>query len=226
MREAPAHLPEGLRPPGERPRDDDRPTRKPLSFWDRVRFLLVLVLIWFVLVWSAMANNPLIGFADALRIESRAGTWVFVLIGLEVLRQLHFLVSEHWAGYHRFWTARVFGGSERLTHRRMSDWTRFRLWRLAKWVFWIAVLAVVVGKVIHTSPVLALLRGPALLWHYLPFVLQLVFGFLFIAVQFIGIFWLLSRGGVDVYYPDDIKTRFSDVWGQDHVAGEREHHLP
>jgi ATP-dependent Zn protease len=27
----------------------------------------------------------------------------------------------------------------------------------------------------------------------------------------------MSRGGVDVYYPDDIKTRFSDVWGQDHV---------
>jgi cell division protease FtsH len=27
----------------------------------------------------------------------------------------------------------------------------------------------------------------------------------------------MSRGGVDVYYPDDIKTRFTDVWGQDHV---------
>ena len=27
----------------------------------------------------------------------------------------------------------------------------------------------------------------------------------------------MSRGGVDVYYPDDIKTRFADVWGQDHV---------
>ncbi|HEX9538300.1 MAG TPA: AAA family ATPase, partial [Streptosporangiaceae bacterium] len=217
MREAPALPPEGLRPPGERPRDDDRPTRKPLGLWDRVKFLLILVLIWFILVWSAMANNQLVGFSDGMRTEARAGAWVFILIGLEALRQLHFLISEHWAAYHRFWTRTVFGGSERLTHRRLSDWTRFRLGRLLKWVLWIAVFAVVTGKLIHTSPILALLRAPALLWHYLPFVLQLMFGFLFIAVQFIGIFWLLSRGGVDVYFPDDIKTRFSDVWGQDHV---------
>jgi ATP-dependent Zn protease len=84
-------------------------------------------------------------------------------------------------------------------------------------VFWIVVVAVVTGKIIHTSPFLALLRAPQLLWHVLPFVLQLAFAFFFIAFQFIGLFWLLSRGGVDVYYPDDIKTRFSDVWGQDHV---------
>jgi cell division protease FtsH len=218
MRAAPAQSPEGLRPPGERPRDEDRPTRKPLPLWDRVKVLLLLVLVWFILVWSAMANNPLIGFVDGMRIESRSGAWVFVLIGLELIRQLHFLISEHWAGYHRFWTRRVFGGSERLTHRKLSDWTRFRLWRLVKWVFWIAVLAIVIGKVIHTSPFLALLRGPELLWKVLPYAAQLAFAFFFIAFQFIGLFWLLSRGGVDVYYPDDIKTRFSDVWGQDHVV--------
>ena len=40
---------------------------------------------------------------------------------------------------------------------------------------------------------------------------------LFLVLQFGALFWFLSRGGVDVYYPDDIKTRFSDVWGQDHV---------
>ena len=28
----------------------------------------------------------------------------------------------------------------------------------------------------------------------------------------------MSKGGVDVYYPDDITTRFADVWGQDHVV--------
>ncbi len=127
MTMAPAGSPEGLRPPGGRPRDDDRPTRKPLPIWDRIKFLILLALIWLILAWSAMASNPLIGFKDAARIELRSGFWVFVLLGLEVLRQLHFLVSEHWAGYHRFWTAKFFGGFERSTHRRLSDWTRFRL---------------------------------------------------------------------------------------------------
>ena len=75
---------------------------------------------------------------------------------------------------------------------------------------------------------LALFEAPALLWQALPMILQLAFAFFFIAFQFIGLFWLLSRGGVDTYYPDDIKTRFSDVWGQDHVvaADPREHHVP
>ncbi|MBV9208516.1 MAG: AAA family ATPase, partial [Actinobacteria bacterium] len=208
---------EGLAEPGGRPRDDDRLTRKPLAFWDRIKFLLALVLVWFILVWSVMANDPLVGFTDAMRIEVRAGWWVFILAGLEVLRQIHFLISEHWAAYHRFWTSTVFGGFERLTHRRLSDWTRFRVWRLLTWVLWIAIIAVVTGKIIGTTPILALLRAPQLLWKALPFVLQLAFAFFFIAFQFIGLFWLLSRGGVDVYFPDDIKTRFRDVWGQDHV---------
>ena len=30
-------------------------------------------------------------------------------------------------------------------------------------------------------------------------------------------FWFLSKGGVDTYYPGDVKTRFTDVWGQDSV---------
>jgi cell division protease FtsH len=48
-------------------------------------------------------------------------------------------------------------------------------------------------------------------------VVQIVFTLFFVVAQFGMLFWFLSRGGVDVYYPDDIKTRFSDVWGQDHV---------
>jgi len=204
-------------PPSGRPRHEDRLTRKPMSIWDRIKFLILLGLVWFILVWSAMANNPLIGFSDAMRIEVRAGWWVFLLLGLELLRQVHFLISEHSAGYHRFWTETVFGGFERTTHRRISDWSRFRVRRMLTWIFWIVIIAVVTGKIIHTSPILALLRGPQLIWHVLPFVLQIVLLLLIVVGQFAAIFWFMSRGGVDVYYPDDIKTRFSDVWGQDHV---------
>jgi ATP-dependent Zn protease len=46
---------------------------------------------------------------------------------------------------------------------------------------------------------------------------QLLFAVFFVIIQFGAIFWFLSRGGVDTYFPDDIRTRFSDVWGQDHV---------
>jgi cell division protease FtsH len=209
---------EGLRPPGDAPHPDDRPTRKPLAPWDRVKYLLLLTLIWFVLVWAAMADNPLLPFADAMREQAREALWVFVLGGLELLRQIHFFISERSSRYHLFWTKRVFGGFERYTHRRFSDWTRFRLKRAFLILFWVVVLAFVLGAIVDTSPVLALFQAPALLWKALPFLAQIVFLFFIIIIQFVGLFWFLSRGGVDVYMPDDIKTRFKDVWGQDHVV--------
>ena len=48
----------GLPPPGGRPRDEDRPTRKPLPVWDRIKFLLLLTLLWFILVWSVDGQQP------------------------------------------------------------------------------------------------------------------------------------------------------------------------
>ena len=68
-----------------------------------------------------------------------------------------------------------------------------------------------------TSPALALFKAPALVWQALPLVLQLGFALAFGILQFVGIFWFMSRGGVETYHPEDVKTRFSDVWGQDHV---------
>ena len=102
--------------------------------------------------------------------------------------------------------------------RRFSDWTRFRLARVLKLLAFVVLLSLVLAKVLDTSPVLALFEAPALIFKALPLIFQLLFAFFFIAFQFIGLFWLLSRGGVDTYYPDDINTRFSDVWGQDHVV--------
>ena len=61
------------------------------------------------------------------------------------------------------------------------------------------------------------LPGPGRALLALPFILQLAFAFFFVIFQFVGMFWFMSKGGVDVYYPGDVKTRFTDVWGQDAV---------
>jgi ATP-dependent Zn protease len=209
--------PQGLSFQGGRPKDDDILTRKPLGVWDRIKWLLLLAVIWLLLVWSLMSDNPLIGFVDAVRIETRIGWWVFVLAGLELIHQIHFLLSEHWAGYHQFWLKRVWGNWQRATDSRLSAWTRHRIGRLVRWAVVIAVIGIIAGKITHEAPITALVAVPAILWHDLPTFLQYAVYLLFAVAQFGLLFWFLSRGGVDVYYPDDIKTRFSDVWGQDHV---------
>jgi ATP-dependent Zn protease len=202
---------------GGRPRDEDILTRKPIAFWDRIKWLVLLAVIWLILVWSTMASDPLVGFVDAARIQVRQGYWVFILAGLEVLHQVHFLISEHSAAYHQFWMNKVWGASSRFTNRKLSAWMQFRIGRIIRWVIILAVIAIVAGKIMHDAPVTAMLRVPAILWHALPVFIQYAFLLFFTVAQFALLFWFLSRGGVDVYYPDDIKTRFSDVWGQDHV---------
>ena len=209
---------EGLRPPDQGPENNNRPTRPKLRFWDRIKFILLFVVVWFMLVWAAVASNPILPFVDAMRLQVEESAWLLVLTGIELLRQVHFLISEHSSAYHRFWTNKVFGGSERFAHRRFSDWTRFRLARIFKWLLTFSLIIVVVGAFMDISPVLAIFQLPALLWQAMPFVAQLAFAFFFVIFQFVGLFWFLSRGGVETYYPDDIKTRFTDVWGQDQVV--------
>jgi cell division protease FtsH len=195
-----------------------RERRKPVSMWMRTRLLLLFAALWFIIVWAAMADNPLLPFDDSMRIQLVDSQWLIWLAGIELVRQIHYVVCERSGAYNEFWTNKVFGGTSRLLHRRFTDWSRHRIATLFKVVVFIVLVAVVAGQILDTSPVLALFQAPALLYQALPLILQLVFAFFFVAFQFIGLFWLLSRGGMDTYYPDDIKTRFSDVWGQDQVV--------
>src|SRR5918999_5668644 len=204
-----------------RERDEDRRTRKPMLFWDRIKILLLLVGAWLLLLWSTVASYPAgyLPLSDALPINLQNNGWLLVLAGAELIRQIHYLISERLARYHAFWTNRVFGGLERRA-ARMYDWTRFRIARIAKVLFWLIIIDLVIAQLFDLSPATALFELPALFIEGLPFILRLAFAFFFVIVQFVGIFWFLSRGGVDVYFPDDIKTRFTDVWGQDNVLGK------
>jgi cell division protease FtsH len=203
-----------------RQRDEDRLTRKPLPWWDRAKILVLLLGVFAILVWNTLGKFAgLITLRDAVNQTFRDDWWLLALAGLEVIRQSHYLLSERSARYYAFVTKRMVGGFEKRTSK-MDDWNRFRLGRLVKLLFFLLIVDLVLARTLSLSPSLALFEAPALLVRGLPFLFQLGFGFLFIMVQFVGLFWFLSRGGVDTYMPDDIKTRFSDVWGQDNVLAK------
>jgi cell division protease FtsH len=211
--------PEGGSPPrgSEGPeRDAPAATRPPMATWDRIKFLAGLTALWWILVWAITVNNPIEPVGDAVQHQLGSLWWLDALIALELARQLHYLASERSPRWHRFWTERVLGGYSRRSGS-LDDWTRYRIGRVVRWLALLVVLAIVLGAFFHTSPATSLFQLPAAVFSAAPFILQLAFAFFFIAFQFIGLFWLLSRGGVDVYFPGDIKTRFADVWGQDAV---------
>ena len=198
-----------------RKRDSERKTRVHLSFFDRIKFLLLFGITYLVLIWAQMSDNPLFSFNDAAVETSKKYTWIFYLAAIELARQFHFLISEFVSPYHRVWQW-YFKSVNRVLNL-FSDWTRFRLSRAIKLLVWVAILAVILGAIYKLPPAQALFMAPQALWAALPLIAQLLFAVVFILIQFVALFWFLSRGGIDTYFPDDINTRFSDVWGQDHV---------
>lgn len=194
--------------------------RRPSQTWDRLKFS-VLILILLAILVGAKVTTPFITFWHAL-----SDTWnetfgrvLLVLLPIEVLRQIHYLVSEKWARYNRFWAHGVFGGMERTAARRFKPWTRFRLGRYVRILIFLLVLGAVVDYFVMdvNGPVEALIQTPRILARNLQEFLWFLFAPLFLIIQFGALFWFLSRGGVDVVMPEEIETRYSDVWGQDHV---------
>jgi cell division protease FtsH len=192
-------------------------TRKPLAWWDRIKFLLLFFLLFWFFVWSELSDdNPFNTLGDAVENTLRTKWLLFVAIGVELLRQIHYLLAERSPRYYRFWTDKVFGRWERRT-RLLNDWNRYRIARAIKALVLLGVASVIIAAIYDVPPVTALFEMPSRIWSWLPMVFQLLFAMVFLIGQFAALFWFLSRGGVDTYMPDEVKTRFSDVWGQDAV---------
>jgi ATP-dependent Zn protease len=199
---------------------DIRATRRRADMWDRIKILVLLG----VIIGAIVASSDDIGFLSFWEVAAEffsttAGMALGLLFLLELTRQVHYWLSERSAAYNSFWQDSVFGGIERWTHEHMKPWTRFRVARFFRWIIYIFVFALLIDYFVPevNGPLEALTQAPRLFAQAFPFLLQLSFGFLFVAIQFLGIFWLLSRGGTDVILPEEVTTRFDDVWGQDHV---------
>jgi ATP-dependent Zn protease len=189
--------------------------RKPLPLWARARLLILVAALWGALLWYTL-TNPLVSIRDGLILTWDSKWWLTVLFGAELVRQLHYLVTEHSARWNHFWSDVVLGGISRRT-LRVSDWGRYRAKRVCAVLVVIALVAIGAGAAEHTSPVQGLFSLPGKLvagFGVIAYVLLLMF----VVVGQIGLlYWFLSKGGVEVYFPDDVKARFSSVWGQDAV---------
>ena len=172
--------------------------------------------IWGVLFWYALSSDPLLSVRDGLIQTWNTKWWLTVLFAAELARQIHYLISERSGAWNHLWSDNVFGRLSRRT-LRFSDWARYRAKRVLTVVLLIAAAAVIAGAALHENPVTALFSLPGKLVSVLGYLAYVVFILVIAVGQFAAIFWFLSKGGVDVYFPDDVKTRFSHVWGQDAV---------
>lgn len=210
-------------PPTPEERED--PVRRKMILWDRMKVLVILGVLMSMFVASKHANVPIMSWGEALRDQLEAKWWLPVLAALEVLRQVHYLISERSKGWHRFWQRKVFGGWERRMSR-MNPWNRFRLQRATKRLLFVGVLGLYFASKWRVSFWEALVSAPRhfqetffqpmqgslpLFWSL---IVSSVFGIFSLAI-FYSIFFFDSS--IETYKPGEIKTRFSDVWGQDPV---------
>ena len=197
-----------------------KPRRKLLAY-DRIKVSLLLS-IW--VGFGALlkhSSNPIIGWGDSIRETLRGKWWVFAIAGFEIVRQLHYVMSEKNGKYHQFWVEKVWGGWDRFWSKR-NPWLRFRLARMAKRSFWFVVVIGAFSSLWGVSFLQGVSEAPRRFFYnpfgtQQPWFFQLFFVMGIGVLQFVAIFWFMSRGGVETYMPEDIKTRFSDVWGQDKV---------
>ncbi len=188
--------------------------------WDRMKFI-VLILVFLGILISSKVSAPFTTFVQALEDSwnETFGRVLMIALPLEVLRQIHYLVSEKWGRYNSFWTRSIFGRIELEAQRRFKPWTRFRLGRYVRIIVFLLILGAVVDYFVAdvSNPVEAIIQLPRILARNFQDFIFFLFYPLFLIMQFGALFWFLSRGGVDTVMPEEIETRYSDVWGQDHV---------
>jgi ATP-dependent Zn protease len=209
------------------PESDDREpsTRRKLFFVDRVKVLVLLAAFLLLATAYERSETPIMSWGDAWRDQLRAKWWVLVLMGLELVRQLHNLVAEHWGAYHQLWQRRVFGAWERLMGR-LNPYTRWRLSRWFKWAVFLAIAGAVFSWLWGLPFLQALAEAPVRIFKNvfvnralglplgLTIALSTIGGLVYLVV-FFGVFMI---GGIDTFRPGEIRTRFADIWGQDHVV--------
>jgi cell division protease FtsH len=191
--------------------------RTPIATYDRVKFSVGLVAIFAFLMLSQISRSPLITTDEAFRLTYQDNTWIPVLLVAEITRQLHYFLGERLRGYWAGWLGLTKG--LRAPAKRLRTDTRHRLGRIGNIALGMVLIGLVLAKLTGASnPISGWMNGLAKFWSSMPVILQASVYLVFAVLQFVAIFWFMSKGGVETVMPDDVKTNFSMVWGQDQVV--------
>ena len=103
-----------------------RETRKRMAFWDRIKILVALATLWVVVLWQQLADDPILPLREAAHDMWRNKWWITVVAAIELVRQVHYAVSERSPRWHGFWTTRGL-------HARILRAFHASRWRRASW---------------------------------------------------------------------------------------------
>lgn len=191
--------------------------RTPIANYDRFKFIIGLLALYIFFSISNISRNPLVSVEEGFTIAAQENTWIFALLVFEIIRQFHNFIGEISRSYWGSWLALTRSIRRPFMHLR-SD-TRYRLSRVGNTLLALTIIGLILGKITGVgNPVTGWFRSLALFWQNIPIFLQAMAYILFAVLQFVAIFWFMSKGGVEVVMPDDVKTNFSMVWGQDQVV--------
>lgn len=216
--------PEVLEPVHEPVSDDREPRERPrMQLWDRCKVLVIIGVVFALLVAKQKADVPIMSLGEAISDQLRSKWWLVLLAGVELARQVHYLVCEHSARYNQFWEQHVWGAWNRRVEK-MNPWLRYRINRAFRVAVIGFILLCICAALWNVTLLTALVEAPSRLWDLafgplqsMPALIYILFFVGMAIIQFVAIFWFMSKGGVDTYMPTEVKTRFADVWGQDHV---------
>jgi ATP-dependent Zn protease len=197
-------------------RESERETRRPIPMWDRVKFLLLFLGVFLILVRWVADSSPGAPIGTVFRVVANRYAWVVLLIWLELGRQFHILAREAVPAYHQFWQRSLRGGPRRPS--RMGSWERYRINRVLAVLAVLAAIVAVVAEVNDVTFATAAVALPSYIVKQLPLLATPLVLIVALTLPTLATLWLLGQGGYQVYFPDEVTTRFDDVWGQDNVV--------
>ena len=206
--------------------------RRKMFFFDRIKVFVIIGIFFVVYVSYEQSQIPLMSWAEAFRDQAEAKWWLWIIAALEVVRQIHVFISERSARWNTWWQRRIWEGWERRM-QRFNPYTRFRMNRMVKRLIAAALLGLILSWKWGLPFFQALAEAPSRWFNILfvernvgtPLAISILLSVTFSAFYLVFFYGIFFIGGIETFKPGEIKTRFTNIWGQDHVVNRVKENL-